>query len=276
MNEALLRSGAIVTADELQEMPYAAREKIRGDLVCPSCRADAYFIREARNGRRACFGARPHGEDCELASVGTDDGGGAALDETDERINAGDVFQLEPNRSSNIRHVHHDPTLEPGTGSAVRYTRRGSSIARISSLSMDRLLRQLALREGFRRSNTMLILPDDTRGRVKTLCTHMTDAVTRDVGRRRIYWGTIRFPRLRPDGAWLNTGRRISPSISIGQADLNALLQAKGLEDVDDLSGSYFAFLGPLRSGPTGKLLLFVNDLEWFAVRPHSEDSEVN
>lgn len=242
MIEALLPSGEIITADELQEMSYGARESIRIGLACPRCRADAYFIREARNGRRACFGARPHLEVCELASIGTEDGGGAALDEVDERINAGDVFRLEPNRSNAIRHVRHDSTLPPGTGSAVRYTGRGSGPARMSSLSMDRLLRQLALREGFRRSNTTLILSDDTRGRVKTLCRHVSEVEDRDVGRRRIYWGTIRFPRPRPDGgAWLNTGTRLSPSVAIDPDVLHDLLQAKGLEDVDDLSGSYFA-----------------------------------
>jgi hypothetical protein len=205
------------------------------------------------------------------------DGGGAALDETDERINAGDIFQLEPNRSGNIRHVRHDPALPSGTGSAVRYTRRGSGMARVSSLSMDRLLRQLALREGFRRSNTTLILSDDTRGRVKTLCRHVAEVDDHDVGRRRIYWGTIRFPRPRDDGgAWLNTGSRLSPSVSIGPTDLHGLMEAKGLDDIDDLSGSYFAVVGHLRSGPSGKLLLFVNDLEWFAVRSYAEDADLN
>lgn len=279
MHEALLRSShSVVNADDFSLLSYAERTALRGDLACPSCRADAYFIREARNGRRACFGARPHDEDCELASLATEDGGSAALDETDERINAGDVFRLEPNRARAIRHVEHDPTRPPGSGNAVRYTRTGSGYRRVSSLSMDRLLRQLALRPAFRTSRTMLELPDGSRGTVRTVCKHANDVTERDLGKRnRIYWGTILFPAMRDDGgAWLNTGSRRTLTVTIGSENLELLAEAKDLEYIDDLSGSFFAYAGPLRRGPSGKFLVFADDLEWLAVRPFDQDAELN
>ena len=83
MHEALLRSSnSIVTADDFAAFEFAERTKLRGYLVCVGCGADAYFVREARNGRRACFGSSPHRPDCELASLLTEDGGSAKLDET--------------------------------------------------------------------------------------------------------------------------------------------------------------------------------------------------
>ena len=278
MDEALLgRGGGVISADSFASLPGSRRATLREVLLCPACGAAAYFIREARNGRRACFGARPHEDDCELASIVTEFGGSAALDETDERINAGDEFRLEPIRHRAIRHVTHDPGSPLGTGTARRYVGRGGSRPRVSSMGLDRLLRQLAIRPNFASSTTILVLPDDTRGRVRTVCRHTQDLGDSDVGKRRIYWGTIRFPRPTSEGgAWLNTGGRNSPTVLIDEDHLQSVLEVWDMALLDDLSGAFFAFYGYLRRGPSGKLLIFADDDEWFAVRPHEEDAELN
>lgn len=127
-------------------------------------------------------------------------------------------------------------------------------------------------------SRTMLVLPDaNIQGTVRSVCKHMNDVTEREINRRKIYWGTIRYPRPKDNGgAWLNTGSQLSPTVVIEQDNLDILLQSKQLEDIDDLSGSFFAFMGWLRKSPSGKRLLFVNDIEWFALRPHEEDAGLN
>jgi hypothetical protein len=278
MDEARIdQGGALITADDFAALPGGERTSFRALLLCPVCGADAYFIREARNGRRACFGARPHQEGCELASIVTENGGYAALDETDERINAGDEFRLEPNRLRTIRHVAHDPSGSPGTGSAVRYVGRGPSRARVSSMSLDRLLRQLATQPTFSKSKTILVLPDDSRGRVKTVCRHVGGLSDRDANKRRIYWGTIRFPKsIDGGGAWLNTGSRATPSVLIKGDHLESVLISKHIPELDDLSGAFFAFYGYLRQGPSGKLVIFADEADWLSIRPYEEDAELN
>ena len=65
MEEAKSRTtGSVWDAEEFAALSLAERDAIRETLTCTACGADAYFIREARNGRRACFGARPHRDDC--------------------------------------------------------------------------------------------------------------------------------------------------------------------------------------------------------------------
>jgi hypothetical protein len=278
MEEAKSRTTGIVwNAEDFAALGSGERDDLRESLICTGCRADAYFIREARNGRRACFGARPHREDCELASFVTDDGGGASLDEVDELINAGDIFRVDPNRGHSIRHVRHDP-LAPrsSSGSAVRYTKRGHGSVRQSSMGLSRLLRQLVLRENFRRSQTLLIMSDDTRQTVKSGCVHLSEIEDKHKNRLRVYWGTVRFPKAKEHGgAWLNTGWG-SPTIVIDEDELATLLERSGLENFDDLSGSFFAFMGKLR-GPTGKQYFFVNrDVDWLAVRLYAEDEALN
>lgn len=279
MDEARNRTlGVVYDAEHFAALPAHEREGLRDSLMCTGCGADAYFIRQARNGRRACFGARPHGEDCELASLSTEDGGSASLDEVDERLNAGDVFRIDANRVRSIRHVRHDPGQEPSTtGSAVRYTGRGKGTARVSSMNLDRLLRQLVLREKFRRSKVLLIMPDDSRQTVRSGCVHMSELEDKHFNRLRIYWGVIRFPRPKDGGgAWLNTGSRGSPTVVIEQLQLEDLLERKGLTDLDDLSGSYFAMMDRVRRAGSGGRYLFANDLAWFALRPYGDDEAVN
>lgn len=271
-------AGVIFTADDFAALSAGDRDALRDGLTCTGCGADAYFIREARNGRRACFGARPHWENCELASFVTEDGGGAALDEIDQQINAGDVFRIGPNRTRVIRHVRHDPSAAASPdGTAVRYTRRGRGNARLSSMALPRLLRQLVLREAFRRSSTLLILSDDTRQTVKSGCVHVGDVESKHRNRLRVYWGTIRFPRPKDGGgAWLNTGRG-SPTVVIEEEELQSVLERGSLGDLEDLAGSYFAFMGRLRRNESGREFLFVNqDTDWLAIRPFSADEEIN
>lgn len=279
MEEAKSQStGRIYDAEDFAVLPSSERDALRDSLICTGCGADAYFIRQARNGRRACFGARPHHDDCELASFVTVDGGGASLDEVDQQINAGDVFRIDPNRERTIRHVEHDPTAPPAIGgAAVRYTRRGNGMVRQSSMTLPRLLRQLVLRDAFRRSNTLLILSDDTRQTVRSGCVHLGDVEDKHRNRLRIYWGTIRFPRVKEGGgAWLNTGRG-SPTIVIEEDQLQSLLVRDGLTELEDLAGSYFAFIGRLRHNAAGQEFLFINDdLDWLAIRPFVEDAEIN
>lgn len=271
-------TGLIYDAEDFAALPVSERDLLRDSLICTGCGADAYFIRQARNGRRACFGARPHREDCELASFVTEDGGSAALDEVDQQINAGDVFRIDPNRARTIRHVVHDPSAPQSSGgSAARYTRRGNGMVRQSSMTLPRLLRQLVLREAFRRSNTLLILSDDTRQTVKSGCVHLSDVEDKHKNRLRVYWGTIRFPRSKEGGgAWLNTGRG-SPTIVIEEDELQAVLTRSGLAEIEDLAGSYFAFMGRLRRNPAGREFFFINeDIDWLAIRTFVEDAGIN
>jgi hypothetical protein len=279
MEEAKSRTSSTVwSAEHFAALSSGERDAHRETLICTACGADAYFIREARNGRRACFGARPHREDCELASFVTDDGGRAPLDEVDELINAGDIFRIDPYHRRVITHVRHDTSApSSSSGSAVRFTRRGLGNVRQSSMGLGRLLRQLVLCESFRRSRTLLIMSDDTRQTVKSGCVHLSEIESKHKNRLRVYWGTIRFPKAKEGGgAWLNTGRG-SPTIVIEEDELALLLQRAGLEDLDDLSGAFFAVMGRLRVPATGKQYFFVNNnVDWITVRPFADDEALN
>jgi hypothetical protein len=275
MHEA--RAGdQVYVATDFAELPTATRLRLRELLTCTACGADAYFIREARNGRSACFGARPHEEGCELASLATEDGGSASLDDDDQLTASSSRFRLEPYRPRLVRHIRHTPGGAPHAGSGRRYTRPSRGGVRTPSVSIDRLLRRLVREPDFRTSRAELVLANNTRAVIADYCINVREADEDLVGRKRLYWGTIRFPRpADDDGAWLNTGSRSLPTVKLDEVLLADVLEDKDIDDIDDLSGAAFAFLGYLRRSAAGKLLLFPEDPEWFVIRLFDED-EVN
>jgi hypothetical protein len=110
---------------------------------------------------------------------------------------------------------------------------------------------------------------------VKDYCVHVTDITDFHTRKKRLYWGTFRFPRLADGGgAWLNTGR-YTPTVFANPELLEEILAAKGIEDVDDLSGASFLLLDKLMpSSRSDGLFLFPKSLDWFTIRLHDEDGD--
>jgi hypothetical protein len=52
--------GRAMPAEEYEALAPERRRDYAESLTCTGCGQPAYFIRRARNGRAACFGARPH------------------------------------------------------------------------------------------------------------------------------------------------------------------------------------------------------------------------
>ena len=268
-------NGEVFSASQFSELSVGQRGILRETLVCTACHADAYFIREARNGRSACFGARPHVEGCELASLGTEDGGSGSLEEADE-ITAADALRLEPERSRGVLHVRHVPGGELHSGTARRHTRPTRGGTRIAGISMSRLLRRLLREPEFRESRTKIIINDNSRAVVKDYCVHVADADETHVRKKRLYWGTFRFPRPADGGgAWLNTGRD-SPTVFANEELLEEILASRGIDDLEDLTGASFLLLDTLRlSSHSDRAFLFPKSLDWFTIRLYDEDAEV-
>ena len=57
------------SAQEFAAMQPKQRAQLKDHLVCPECESAAFFRHETKNGREACFGARPHDERCGLRAA---------------------------------------------------------------------------------------------------------------------------------------------------------------------------------------------------------------
>lgn len=258
-------------AKEFSELDDARREELRRDLVCADCGADAYYVRPSRNGRPACFGARPHNEPCDLASQATDRSTVETLTVEEERAAKKDGFTLRGADVSAIGHSALDtPPVDsdrPGRSYTGRErTARGS----YPGLKLNRLLRLLVTVPSFADGSARLQLVSGTRTTVREFCVHMSRVNLEYRDRERVYWGVIRYAKAVGDGAWLNTGSRTEPSIRISNELLGRLLDHWNLDSVEDLAGAAFALWGKVRRSRNApdKLFLFVDSLTTFVVIP--------
>jgi len=275
MYEAMVgRLGTAVAAEDYAAYSSAERRGFADSLSCTGCQQPAYFIREARNGRAACFGARPHLDNCELASTSTEDGGSAALPSEEPRLTSKDEFVLRPIDTGAVRHVKNDPNGVPGSGRARRYSATGVGGTSTPSMGLNVLLRRLVREPSFRESKAKLVLPDDTRGTIRKYCVEVIDADLSFADKRRLYWGTIRFANDDGGGGlWLNLGRRGAPALHLSSDVASELIERHSLEEAEELQGS--AFMGYLhlrKSRTSDRLFLFPEDLDWFALRLPDED----
>src|SRR5689334_22085988 len=94
----------------------------RRQLVCPECRGPAFYRKESTSGQAACFGARPHAANCDLAAVESRQGGGLGPDK-EERINYGERIEVDFNFGAHpVDHVNPDESTNPD-GRGGRYVR---------------------------------------------------------------------------------------------------------------------------------------------------------
>jgi hypothetical protein len=73
----------------------------------------------------------------------------------------------------------------------------------------------------------------------------------------------------------LNTGFG-SPTVAISPSALEELMVTAGVEDLDDLAGSFFAYMGKLKRGQSGRRFFFADSAANLAVRLFDEDEEIN
>jgi hypothetical protein len=261
--------GRAMPAEEYEVLAPERRRDYAESLTCPGCGQLAYFIRRARNGRAACFGARPHLDGCELASPES-----ATVEPP---ATAEDEFVLKPVTFPGPRPDEATGVATTSAGergpSAPRKDASGSGSA-AAGMALGSLLRRLVRDPEFSRSEATLVLPDATRGPVRTVCVQAIAADARWQNRRKLYWGTVRYAHDDgAGGAWLNLGRRGSATLRLAPDTLTALLESHDADDLEQLQGASFVGYLPLRKSTTSdRLFLFVADLEWFALRMPDED----
>lgn len=263
-------TGDVYGAKEFSALDVAIREQLRRDLACTSCGADAYYVRPSRNGRPACFGARPHNEPCDVASQSTDSIGVESLTAVEERASNRDGFALQAADEQPIKHTTTDRRVVDQKSGRTYTEASDTGAGSTAGLKLNRLLRLLVSKPGFAESATSLSLSDGTQTTIRDYCVPMRRVDLSYRWRERVYWGTIRYANADDDGAWLNTGTRAEPTIRIKAEHLEPLLNFWELDDADDLSGAAFAFWGKLRPGKKtpDKLFLFASSLATFVTIP--------
>lgn len=164
-------AGRVFSAKQFEALDPASRSHHRESLTCTGCGAPAYFIRTARNGRAACFGARPRGHDCEMASTDGEGSVPGSLEEADTIAATDSMFVLKLSRSSAITHVTEgDDDAGRSYRSGRRHTGPEAERTTRKSLALKKLLRRLVRETKFRRSKATLVMPNGTSTTIRKFC----------------------------------------------------------------------------------------------------------
>jgi hypothetical protein len=262
------RVGALnrtVPATVYEDYHPASRQSYADSLSCPGCGQPAYFIRTASNGRAACFGARPHTPDCPLATT--------TITDDEPALTARDVLVIQPVTDPTTPTPPRDePDPRRAAGAVPRTSSRSGGAGR-RSLGLDTLLRRLIRTPAFRDSDATLVLPGTPRGSIRTLCVEAIEVDLSLQNQRRLYWGTIRYAHSDEDGVWFNLGRTGAPTLRLNGDTVTGLLDRTGAPDVEDLQGaSFLAYVFLRRARTSERMFLFIDDLDWFALRLPDQD----
>ncbi|MCL6305655.1 hypothetical protein M3R28_01895 [Pseudomonas syringae] len=256
--------GQIYSAHQFEQLDERTLEHKRRLLVCPQCQAPAFFRKESRSGQAACFGARPHADNCVLAAIETTYRG-APGDDQDERINTGERIEVDFGFGAHeVIRPQLDEPAEPG-GVGGRYVGGSGGRSAVKRRRLSTILRNLMLSERFADSDELITLPEG-EFRVRDFFIRFEE-VTRDLNREyRGYWGMLSDARDGQSGIWLNSGGRAGVSIAIDDSILDEFRNRFNVRDKEDLAGAYVLVFGRMNISQYKKMYIACNDIRLITV----------
>ena len=228
----------------------------RTALECDLCHNQAFFRKASVSGQAACFGARPHAEGCERATHSSEESERAEALEKFVRENPGGHFELKftlPKPPSNKTPVS-GVVAGGGENKAGKFIKWGNRQETSSSIQARQILINLATSEKYRQSTQTIATPNSGgKVQIRDYFIPFRDASEGDAGKERGYWGTI--TKVYPDEGitWLNTGFPRHMSIVLKDEVRDDLMEAYGLNGVEDLIGAYVLLVGELKISAAAK-----------------------
>ena len=262
----------LISAEEFSKEVVLNAGRRKEPLVCPDCRQRAYFINAARDGRAACFGARPHDARCKQKSSPTADGGHANLDETDETVPRANEFVVMPNSREPVPHCIDDPDGEELEGGAGRHVGAPVGRQRTPTLQLSPLLRKLVEDAGFAESSVVLRVGPGQGQSVAASCVRLSELNETHIGQRRFYWGPVSHVNTNSKSAFINNAAYWNVAVEMPIGLFRQMLAEQSLTDAVDSLGANFLARGTVELSRLGALVVQVESLDWFVMRSVSAD----
>lgn len=254
--------GHTYTAVEFSRLEPLQLERKRRQLICEECRYPAFFRKPSRSGRGACFGARPHGENCDQAAVDNEVRVPGAGDDQDEVFNAGDRIVVELAFGGQDGDVHLDGDERgPRRPRGGRYVGDGGPRVGQMHRRLSTLLRLLVTAPNFRYSEQLIAVANQPELPASDFFVHLSEVTGQYAGQFRGYWGQLTDAGEGADGVlWLNSGVRADASFLLPQQFRRQVMQRFRLDEEEDFSGMYILVLGTLRVSRNGKKICDIED----------------
>lgn len=259
----------IYIAVNFAELPASELSNKRKSLICTECNADAFFRKASSSGQAACFGARPHMENCSFASPETQVSEAEGGDE-DIIHNPGQIIEIDLNFGASNQNIDVGPNHGGETGQGRgRHVGRGTRPNANMHRRLSTLLRNLINSNEFRNSNQLIKLEGRSVTSVSDFFMNFNDVSGAKDGEFHGYWGMLTDARIGNGGTlWLNSGGKSAVSCAISHQDIDALYNRYSIDDEEGFAGVYALIIGEKGTSQNGKQYIRIDSIEHLVVRP--------
>lgn len=259
----------VYSATQFANLNFGELSEKRRYLACPECQGPAFFRKATRNGRAACFGARPHQPNCSLA----------AQDETRIIDGHGDIADVINNPGERIvvdldfganQHVHAEPHVGAFHGRARAGIHIGNNNGNNARMHrrLSSLLRTLIEVPQFGNSNQIL----EIMGReipVKDFFVPLLGIQNVHLNSLRGFWGMLSdIGAGQPGTVWLNSGGRGNISFCINEEEFVNVCHRFNIDDEEDFAGAYVLVIGEAKRSQNGKIYCTVDNQNMICIKP--------
>lgn len=264
-----IEDGVTYAAVDFSRLPPDEIARKRRFLQCTECGGPAFFRRASRGGRAACFGARPHAENCELAAPEYNPNEDGQGEDQDQLLNPGNRIVVDLNYGAARQPVVQEgENLPPNRNRRGRYGGDGGRPQARMHRRLGPLLRTLIEVPAFRQSDQILEIDGHPEIAVRDFFVPLLEVGADNENQFRGYWGMLSDARQAPDGTlWLNSGGRDSVSFCLDEHLIASLFERYGIEDEEDLAGAYILVLGSPSVSQRNKVYCDLSGNEHMALR---------
>lgn len=251
------------TAVQFQHLPLADLAVKRRNLICVTCRQQAFFRKSAASGRAACFGARPHALGCGMSAednLRVESGIGP----DEEIVRNTDVLVIDLNFGAvqGAPHLDDNGQAAPGRRGGRHLHGDGQRTAR-THRRLSTLLKHLRSSAVFRASGQAIEIGGVQGRTIRDFFESFPAMQPHHFSQLGGYWGLISDAGDGDGAIWLNSGGRGDISIGIPYATWAEFKRRFRIDDLEDLAGAYVLAVGTPWRSQYGKKFLIVDDIEF-------------
>jgi len=261
--------GVTYAAVDFSRFPPDEIARKRRFLQCSACGGPAFFRRASRGGSAACFGARPHAPNCELAAPEYDPEEDGQGEDQDQLLNPGNRIVVDLNYGA-VRQpvVQEAGDLPPNRNRLGRYGGDGVRPQARIHRRLGPLLRTLIDVPAFRQSGQILEIDGHPEVPVRDFFVPLLDVSADHENQFRGSWGMLSDARRASNWTlWLNRGGRGLVSFCLDENLIAPLYARYGIEDEEDLAGAYILVFGSPSISQRRKVYCDLSGNEHIALR---------
>lgn len=243
----------------------------RHHLVCTACGFPAHYRRQGRDGRDACFVARPHADGCRLATPEYEGAQAVAGNVEDEIFTTGQRIIVNFNIGTTTVTTAAPPTGGAADRGGQRGRNNGGTTPRdVTSRKMSKLLRTLIDSEEFRRSPQIIEIPGQGNYVAADLFVNFSDVTDEHLETYHGYWGQITDAKVGyySRTLWFNPGGEDDMSVLLDERYIGEVFQLFNIVAPSQIAGAHLLVFGKLkRAQINGKRFVQITDPRLFTLR---------